>query len=158
MISAPDAIPACSVIQPTLCPMTSTINTRCVMPPWYECSRCSSSQYPPHSGNRRSYPFPRYRCRWSSEADHIEALLGQAVCSLLGTVSAEHDQTVKLQLLVGLLHGLTLSSPSVRGIIHHLKRLFWSFPGSCRPLSGFRKNPLRLQLLIISVDQSLVAL
>ena len=109
MTSAPPAMPALRVSQPTLCPMTSTMNTL----PWDAAVVCMLSMAAVAMSTadwktEGDLSAPEVVVYGLGKAYDIESLLGEPVGRLERAVATKHAKRIETQLLVGVFHGLHL--------------------------------------------------
>ncbi len=57
------------------------------------------------------------------QTDNVQTLIGEQICGLVSTVSAQSQQTVKLLFFIGILHGFYLVHVVLADNGHHLERL-----------------------------------
>ena len=103
--SAPPAMPALSVSQPTLCPMTSTMNTRpCeAAVVWMRSMASVATSTALRKPKVMSVP-QRSLSIVLGRVTTLQPLLAQQVGRLVGAVAAHDDQAVELQFVIVLLH------------------------------------------------------
>ena len=106
MTSAPPAIPACRVSQPTLWPMTSTMNTRPweVAVVWMQSMTLVAISTALWKPKVMSVPH-RSLSMVLGRVTTLQPFVAQEVGGFVGAVAAQDHQAVQLQLVVRLFHG-----------------------------------------------------
>ena len=90
------------------------------------------------------------------QGNDIESLLAEEICCLGRAVAAAHDQAVKLQLMIGLLHGLDLVQSVLIGIADGLE----GAPAGAEHCTAAGQDALEISAVQkpeLAVDQTFVA-
>ena len=105
--------------------------------------RLHRSQCQPHSGNRMSYPFHKYHCRWSL-ADGWCSVPLHAADLLFSVFRFPRGSPGSPDAVCSNSASWPLPCPvRVHPVYASAWTAVWMFQGSFRPLSGFQKNLLQ---------------